>query len=128
MPKLSVTIITLNEAEHIAAAIDSAAFADEIIVVDSGSTDGTVDIARRKGVVLIEREWPGWIAQKNFAAGQARNDWIFSLDADERPIAELSLQGHSTAEISAQLGRAERSVRRLRERVRLQLERLQAQV
>jgi glycosyltransferase involved in cell wall biosynthesis len=90
VPKLSVTIITLNEAEHIAAAIDSASFADEIIVVDSGSTDATVAIARRKGVTVIEREWPGWITQKNFAGDTARNDWIFSLDADERITPALA--------------------------------------
>lgn len=90
MPKLSVTIITLNEADHIAAAIDSASWADEILVVDSGSTDATVDIARGKGATVMSREWPGWIEQKNFAAGRAANDWIFSLDADERITPALA--------------------------------------
>ena len=84
MPKLSVTIITLNEAAHIAAAIDSASFADEILVVDSGSSDGTIDIARGKGVRVLARAWTGYVEQKNFAAAQATHDWIFSLDADER--------------------------------------------
>ena len=83
MPNLSVTIITLNEADHIEAAIDSAAWADEIIVVDSESTDDTVAIARRYTDKVIVRPWPGYIAQKNFAAEQASHDWIFSLDADE---------------------------------------------
>ena len=92
MPKLSVTIITLNEAEHIAAAIDSVSFADEIIVVDSGSTDATVEIARNKGVRVLSREWPGWVEQKNFAAAQASNDWIFSLDADERVTPVLAAE------------------------------------
>lgn len=92
MPKLSATIITLNEADHIAAAIDSVSFADEIIVVDSGSTDGTADIARGKGATVITREWPGWIAQKNFAAGVAANDWILSLDADERITPALQAE------------------------------------
>jgi glycosyltransferase involved in cell wall biosynthesis len=88
---LSVTIITLNEAAHIAAALDSASFADEILVVDSGSSDGTADIARAKGVRVLTREWTGYVEQKNFAAEQASHDWIFSLDADERippPLAE----------------------------------------
>lgn len=84
MPKVSVTIITLNEAEHIAAAIDSAAWADEIVLVDSGSTDTTIEIARAKGVTLLSREWSGYVDQKNFAAERASHDWIFSLDADER--------------------------------------------
>ena len=84
MPKLSVTIITLNEAADVGGAIDSAAWADEIVVVDSGSTDDTCDIARDKGATVLTRGWSGWIDQKNFAAARASNDWIFSLDADER--------------------------------------------
>ncbi len=84
MPKLSVTIITLNEAEHIAFAIESASWADEIIVVDSGSTDRTADIARAAGARVVTRAWSGYVDQKNFAAGTASHDWIFSLDADER--------------------------------------------
>jgi glycosyltransferase involved in cell wall biosynthesis len=92
VPKLSVTIITLNEADHIAAAIDSASWADEILVVDSGSTDATVEIARSKGATVISRGWPGWIDQKNFAAERAANDWIFSLDADERITPALATE------------------------------------
>ena len=92
MPKLSVTIITLNEADHIAAAIDSASWADEVIVVDSGSTDGTPDLARAKGVTVAMRPWSGYVDQKNYAAGLARNDWIFSLDADERIPAALAAE------------------------------------
>ena len=92
MPALSVTIITLNEAEHIAAAIDSASWADETIVVDCGSTDATVAIARARGVRIEHRDWTGWVDQKNFAAGVAANDWIFSLDADERVTPELAAE------------------------------------
>ena len=84
MPNVSVTIIAHNEAAHVADAISSAAWADEIIVVDSGSTDDTVDIARRNGAAVSMRTWTGYADQKNHAAGLARNDWIFSLDADER--------------------------------------------
>jgi glycosyltransferase involved in cell wall biosynthesis len=92
VPKVSVTIITLNEADHIAAAIDSASWADEIIVVDSGSTDETAAIARAKGARVETRTWSGYIEQKNFAHGLASNDWIFSLDADERITPALALE------------------------------------
>jgi glycosyltransferase involved in cell wall biosynthesis len=84
VPRVSVTIITLNEADHVAAAIDSAAWADEVVVVDAGSTDGTLDIARAKGATVYTRPWTGYVDQKNFAAERAAHDWIFSLDADER--------------------------------------------
>ena len=97
MPKVSVTIITLNEAEHIAAAIDSVSWADEIVVVDSGSSDGTADIARARGGRVSTRVWTGYVDQKNHAASLASNDWILSIDADERVTPEL------TAEIQALL-------------------------
>ena len=87
---VTVTIITLNEAHHIAAAIDSAAWADEILVVDSGSTDDTVAIAGGKGVRVMHRTWPGYVDQKNYAASVAAHDWIFSLDADERVTPALA--------------------------------------
>ena len=92
MPRVSVTIITLNEAEHIAAAIDSARWADEVLVVDCGSTDGTVDIARRRDARVLCRDWSGYVDQKNFAAERASNDWIFSLDADERITPALAAE------------------------------------
>jgi (heptosyl)LPS beta-1,4-glucosyltransferase len=84
VPRVTVTIITLNEAAHIADAIDSAAWADEVVVVDSGSTDETLAIARSKGATTQTRPWTGYVDQKNFAASLASNDWIFSIDADER--------------------------------------------
>ena len=90
MPPVSVTIITLNESAHIAAAIDSAAWADEIVVVDSGSTDDTVALARGLGARVFAREWSGYIDQKNHAAALASHDWIFSLDADERITPALA--------------------------------------
>jgi glycosyltransferase involved in cell wall biosynthesis len=90
VPRVTVTIITKNEAAHIGAAIDSASWADEIIVVDCGSTDDTVAIATAKGVRVELRAWTGWVDQKNFAPSLATNDWIFSLDADERITPELS--------------------------------------
>ena len=89
---VTVTIITLNESRHIAAAIDSAAWADEILVVDSGSTDDTVSIATAKGVRVMSRTWPGYVDQKNYAASVASHDWIFSLDADERVTPSLAAE------------------------------------
>ena len=88
MPAISAAIITQNEAENIGRAIQSLACADEIVVVDSGSTDGTQQIARDLGARVIEHPWPGFVAQKNFATEQARHDWILSLDADEELNAD----------------------------------------
>jgi glycosyltransferase involved in cell wall biosynthesis len=87
---LSVTVITKDEATNIAAALASVKWADEIIVVDSGSRDATVDIARQFTDHVIAREWDGYVAQKNFAASLATHDWILSLDADERVTPELA--------------------------------------
>jgi glycosyltransferase involved in cell wall biosynthesis len=90
MPPLSVTLITRDEAAHIAAAIESVAWADEIVVVDCGSTDDTVLIAQRAGARVESRPWTGWVDQKNHAATLARHDWILSLDADERVTPALA--------------------------------------
>jgi glycosyltransferase involved in cell wall biosynthesis len=90
--KLTVTVITRDEAANIAAALQSVAWADEIVVVDSGSTDDTVAIARRHATRVEVREWPGYSAQKNYAAGIASNDWILSIDADERVTPELAAE------------------------------------
>jgi glycosyltransferase involved in cell wall biosynthesis len=90
VPKVTVTVITLNEAAHIAAALASVAWADEIVVVDSGSVDDTVSLARAAGARVEVRPWPGYSAQKNDAASLASNDWILSLDADERVTPGLA--------------------------------------
>ncbi|PYQ93423.1 MAG: hypothetical protein DMF96_29965 [Acidobacteria bacterium] len=90
MPKLSVTVITRNEAADIGAALASVAWSDEIVVVDSQSTDETVAIARRHTERVVVREWPGYIGQKNYAASIASHDWILSLDADERVTPALA--------------------------------------
>jgi glycosyltransferase involved in cell wall biosynthesis len=92
--KLTVTVITRDEARHIAGCLASVAWADERLVVDCGSTDDTVAIARAHGARVIEREWPGYSAQKNFAAEQASHDWILSVDADERvtPVLAQEIQ------------------------------------
>jgi len=88
--KISATIITLNEEENIREALASVDWADERIVVDSGSTDKTCEIAEAAGARVIRNDWPGFARQKQFAAEQAQHEWIFSLDADERVSAELA--------------------------------------
>jgi glycosyltransferase involved in cell wall biosynthesis len=81
--KISATIIALNEERKIARAIESLRCCDEILVIDSGSTDRTIEIARNLGARVVESPWPGYAKQKNLAAAEACHDWIFSLDADE---------------------------------------------
>ncbi len=81
--KLSATVITLNEEKNIERCLKSLDFAHEIIVVDSGSTDQTVEIAKRMGAKVFINKFIGYGQQKNFAATQATHPWIFSIDADE---------------------------------------------
>lgn len=90
MPKVTATLIVRNEAAHVEAALDSVRWADEILVIDSESTDGTPDLARRVTDRVYVRPWPGYSAQKNLAAELASNDWILSLDADERVTPALA--------------------------------------
>ena len=87
---LSVVVITRDAAGDLAACLDSAPFAAETLVVDSGSRDDTVEIARRSGARVIERAWPGFGAQKQFAAAAASHDWVLCIDADERVSAPLA--------------------------------------
>ena len=82
-PTLSVAIITLNEEDRIANLLQSVSFAKDIVVVDSGSTDRTIEICERFGVRLYRHEWEGYSNQKQFAMGLTQGDWILSLDADE---------------------------------------------
>lgn len=84
MPTLSIIIITKNEAINILDCIKSASFADEVIVLDSGSTDGTLDLIKSTQAKLLITDWPGYGIQKNRAIEASSGDWIFSLDADER--------------------------------------------
>jgi glycosyltransferase involved in cell wall biosynthesis len=84
MSRLSVIIIALNQEENIVPCLESAAFADEIVLVDTGSADRTVELARGFTDRIFSTDWRGFGATKNFALDQARGDWIFSLDTDER--------------------------------------------
>jgi glycosyltransferase involved in cell wall biosynthesis len=86
---LSACIITLNEADRIDACIASLGFCDEVVVVDSGSGDGTREIATQAGARVIEHAFEGYRAQKDFAVKQARHDWVLCLDADERVTPQL---------------------------------------
>jgi glycosyltransferase involved in cell wall biosynthesis len=92
MPLFSVAIVTFNEEENLARTLASVAWAEQIIVVDSGSTDRTIEIARSFGATIIERPWPGFAAQKNFAISQCTGEWILTLDADEELSPELQQQ------------------------------------
>jgi len=86
---LSACIITHNEADRIEACLRSVSFCDEIVVVDSHSTDPTRELAKRLGAHVIERDWPGYRSQKLFAVQSASNDWVLCLDADERVSQRL---------------------------------------
>jgi glycosyltransferase involved in cell wall biosynthesis len=87
--KITATIISFNEESNIQAACESVAWANEIVVVDSESTDATRDIALSAGANVITNPWPGFAKQKQFAVERATHDWIFSLDADEQISPEL---------------------------------------
>ncbi|UAM96802.1 glycosyltransferase family 2 protein [Polaribacter litorisediminis] len=89
MTKITAIIPTLNEEIHIAAAIQSVSFADEIIVIDSLSTDKTLEIAEKCNVKIIKRKFDDFSSQKNFAIQEAKYPWIYILDADERVTAEV---------------------------------------
>ncbi len=95
MPRLSLIVITRNEELLIERCLRSASFADEIVVVDSGSTDKTVQIARSLGAKIMEtKDWPGFGPQKNRALDAATGDWVLSLDADEwiEPALAVEIQ------------------------------------
>lgn len=91
MPQpLSVVLVVQNVAAALPACLASIPFADEVVVVDSGSTDGTQQCAERHGARVVQRDWMGFGRQKQFAVAQARNDWVLCLDADEQVSPELA--------------------------------------
>jgi len=97
MNQISVYIIAYNEAEKVAATIESANWADEIILVDSNSTDGTQDIATRMGAKVVQVEFKGFGDLRNQAINACTYDWIFSLDADERCTPEVAKEVRTIA-------------------------------
>ncbi len=92
MSTLSVIIVAKNEAHNIVECVHSCSFADEILVLDSGSSDGTPELARQAGARVIETDWPGYGPQQQRGIAAARSDWVLSLDADERISADLWLE------------------------------------
>ena len=91
-PTLSVILITLNEADNIRDCLDSVAWADEIIVLDSGSQDNTVELCRQYTDHIYQTDWPGFGPQKNRALDKATGDWVLSIDADERVTEALRIE------------------------------------
>ncbi len=89
-PEISVAVITLNEADRIDRLLRSVAFADEVVVVDSGSDDGTVELCQDLGAKVIHRDWAGFTAQKQFALEATSGRWILNLDSDEEVTPELA--------------------------------------
>src|ERR1700737_4507131 len=90
MPTITSITITKNEAANIAKCLDSLQFCDERLVIDSGSTDNTVEIARQKGAQVVYHEWIGFGPQKNFGKTLTQGEWILWLDADEEITPELA--------------------------------------
>ncbi len=90
--KLSVVIITKNEQSVIADAIKSSLFADEVLILDSGSTDDTLNIAKQLGATVMHQEWLGFGKQKQKSVELASHDWVFVLDSDERISKELQFE------------------------------------
>ena len=121
MPRLSVVVITRNEAANIRAALESVRWADELVVVDSGSTDDTLRIAGEIADRVTAHDWAGFGAQKNHATELAAHDWVLSLDADERVSpalareirallqAEPAARGYRIPRVTRYLGRWIRS-------------------
>src|SRR5256885_12359811 len=99
---LSIALVTLNEEANLPRTLASVRWADEILVVDSGSTDRTCEIAKEYGARVISEPWRGYTAQKNYALELCTKDWILSLDADEEVSPELAdeirgvLAGHGS--------------------------------
>jgi len=99
---LAAVLITRDAAQQLDACLASVAFCAEILVVDSGSTDGTVPIAQARGAKVVDHAWPGYGKQKQFAVAQAAHDWVFCIDADE--VVSDGLRASIVAELAAPRG------------------------
>ena len=115
---VSACIVAMNEEDRLGACLDSLDWCDELVVVDSHSSDQTRELAAARGARVIERDWPGHVAQKEFAVRAARHDWVFCIDADERVSSELraaieaerargfaGAAGYEVSRVSSYLGR-----------------------
>jgi len=115
---VSACIVAMNEEDRLGACLDSLDWCDELVVVDSHSSDQTRELAAARGARVIERDWPGHVAQKEFAVRAARHDWVFCIDADERVSPELRAAieserargfagagGYEVSRVSSYLGR-----------------------
>ena len=91
-PKISVAVIAQDEADRIGVLLNSLGFADEVVVVDSGSSDGTQSICEKAGAKVIFRPWPGYVEQKQFALEETTHEWILCLDADEEVPEKLAAE------------------------------------
>jgi glycosyltransferase involved in cell wall biosynthesis len=99
MPSVSAILITRNEAQNIEECLTGLAWCSEVVIVDSGSEDGTVDIARNLGAkVVVVKDWPGFGLQKNRALDLAQGEWVFSIDADERVTSSLAEEVQSAVQ------------------------------
>jgi len=120
-PPISATVITRNEEHRLPACLRSLHWVDEVVVLDSGSQDGTRAVAERAGARFFEHPWLGFAGQKNRAAALARHDWLLNVDADERVgadlrdavrAAEFSVAGFAIPRVSDWMGRPHRPVHR----------------
>ena len=115
---VTACIVAMNEEDRLGACLDTLDWCDELLVVDSHSTDKTRELAAARGARVIERDWPGHVAQKEFAVRAARHDWVFCIDADERVSPELraaieaerargfaAAAGYEVSRVSSYLGR-----------------------
>lgn len=104
LPTISVAMIVLNEEQQLRELLPQLAWADEVVVIDGGSSDQSVDIAKQHGCRVISRRFDNFAAQRNYALEQCHGDWVLSLDADERVTPELAVEIHnavSDSEVAA---------------------------
>ena len=115
---VSVALITKNEEANLRRTLESVRWASEIVIVDSGSIDGTAEVAREFGAKFLVEPWRGFGAQKNFAIAQCTGEWVLSLDADEEVSPELGQEIQALVEGSPELVGSRRLLRECRTFVR----------
>lgn len=110
---ISAFVITFNEEANLSRCLKSLSFCDEIVVIDSHSSDRTQEIAREHGAKVIERDWPGYVAQKAFGLSQVSYDWVLNLDADEEVSPQLRASIEQVIEVEVPADLAGYEVNRL---------------